>query len=900
MHLKNHAWLGLVAAAFLSGCGGGDGGSSQPPGAQAPSGLSYPAIPALTINVAAAAQTPTVTGTVSSYSVSPALPAGLALNAGSGVINGTPTALSVATNYTVTASNSGGSTSTTVSITVKDVAPAFGYPSSAFIYTKGTPITALAPTSTGGAVVTWSVQPVLPAGLALNASTGAITGSPTAIAAAANYTVTATNSGGNATAILSLTVNDVGPAFSYSPSSLTLSQGLPFTAITPTSTGGAVTTWSVQPALPAGITLNPATGAIGGNPAAVTPRSDYAVTAQNSGGSVVHNISLAVASAVLVDLQLPTGSVPVSATATRLLAGGVQWSLWNATNRTPIARGAGLSTPRPLLAGNTFLVRTTDTVEAHDVADGALLATVPYDGTRSWWALARDGSYFAIGGSSGFTIYSRTGAQRATRAVDYSASLAFADNTTLRIAKAPSGANVFENIDAGDGTLVVSPAFLGTFHSWFGDGQRFFSNTGTTIRVYSLASTQEDIFSLGTLEIYNVSIAGYGGWFTFHDNSYSKPVNIYAVGNSAAPAASFPTPNALEPNIFGGIFAISQGGHQWRIVDLTGNTLNSALVDVPDDISDYGYASFTASDAQHIWLSDSFSRIYDGSTGTSAPQYLGFGSVFDIAASPAKIAIATHGHGIQIYDAQSRVLERAIALHASRLSMSADGSMLAAATSTATSSPQTGDDRTIQLYSLSSGAEINAWPFVVDANNDTTFPRALRLSLNGTTLVIANTAYPAAGGPAIGTGWLPSPDGTYVTDTSGVAGPNMTTNLFQNGVLRQAVPGDAKAWIDDNHLMVNRYAYISTSIWDYNHTEIYDLAGVLQGSVTLAHFPRDVQYAGNNEVYDKVYNDIMSLTSGQVVWTSPNSLPSSVFLKGAVAGNEVVFLTNDAVRIEPR
>ncbi|WP_291274392.1 SMP-30/gluconolactonase/LRE family protein [Flavobacterium sp.] len=55
--------------------------------------------------------------TLTGYSVSPSLPAGLVLNT-DGSITGTPTALSPATNYTITATNAGGSSSYTISIAV--------------------------------------------------------------------------------------------------------------------------------------------------------------------------------------------------------------------------------------------------------------------------------------------------------------------------------------------------------------------------------------------------------------------------------------------------------------------------------------------------------------------------------------------------------------------------------------------------------------------------------------------------------------------------------------------------------------------------------------------------------------------------------------------------------------
>lgn len=61
---------------------------------------------------------PSVTGTVSSYSISPALPDGLVIDTSTGVISGTPSAASAPAVYTVTASNAGGSTTAEVTIEV--------------------------------------------------------------------------------------------------------------------------------------------------------------------------------------------------------------------------------------------------------------------------------------------------------------------------------------------------------------------------------------------------------------------------------------------------------------------------------------------------------------------------------------------------------------------------------------------------------------------------------------------------------------------------------------------------------------------------------------------------------------------------------------------------------------
>lgn len=84
----------------------------------APSSLSYSTPVTYTQNTAITNNVPTVTGTVTSYSILPALPAGLNFNTTTGVISGTPTVASAAANYVVTASNGAGSTTATINITV--------------------------------------------------------------------------------------------------------------------------------------------------------------------------------------------------------------------------------------------------------------------------------------------------------------------------------------------------------------------------------------------------------------------------------------------------------------------------------------------------------------------------------------------------------------------------------------------------------------------------------------------------------------------------------------------------------------------------------------------------------------------------------------------------------------
>ncbi len=112
-------WLPLLAVAFsLSACGGGGNGSkSSGSGGPPPSGLSYTSPQSYDVGTAITPLDPTVTGTVTGYSVAPALPAGLSLDATTGRISGTPTQPVRAT-YTITATNAGGNTTFALTIAV--------------------------------------------------------------------------------------------------------------------------------------------------------------------------------------------------------------------------------------------------------------------------------------------------------------------------------------------------------------------------------------------------------------------------------------------------------------------------------------------------------------------------------------------------------------------------------------------------------------------------------------------------------------------------------------------------------------------------------------------------------------------------------------------------------------
>jgi hypothetical protein len=147
-------------------------------------------------------------------------------------------------------------------------------------------------TATGGAT-SYSATG-LPAGLTVNTATGLISGTPT-VAATTAVTVGATNGGGTGTKALTITVTVAAPVIS----SAATASGKIGTAFSYQimATGGA-TSYSAT-GLPAGLTVNTATGLISGKPTKV---GRFSVTLQ----ALKKGARTATAPAVFTVVQVPT------------------------------------------------------------------------------------------------------------------------------------------------------------------------------------------------------------------------------------------------------------------------------------------------------------------------------------------------------------------------------------------------------------------------------------------------------------------------------------------------------------------------------------------------------------------------------------------------------------------
>jgi hypothetical protein len=175
-----------------------------------------------------------------------------------------------------------------------------------------------------------------------------------------------------------------------------LFKGVVLTPITPSNSGGAITSYSISPALPAGISINSTTGAITGRPTAASSQTNYTITGSNSGGTVTKIISILVNDNAPTDLSYTTPNIfgvnVVITPLTPMVYGGV---VTNYTIEPELPVGLNFDTTTGIISGTptqitanatytvtaiNFMGRTSATI---DITIGGPATNLSYGGNMS-------------------------------------------------------------------------------------------------------------------------------------------------------------------------------------------------------------------------------------------------------------------------------------------------------------------------------------------------------------------------------------------------------------------------------------------------------------------------------------------------------------------------------------
>ena len=369
----------------LAGCAGIVASNSTGSGTPSPLSITTTALPNAQAGTAYSF-TLTATGGTTPYTWSVAagsLPSGLTLNSSTGQLSGTPSQ-SGTFSFTAQVSDPG----TTVQTATKALGLVVSATSTVSITTAvlpsgqvGTAYSATVAATGGSTPYSWSLAAgsSLPAGLSLNSSSGALTGTPSQ-AGTVSFTVQVKDSSSTAqtaTKLFSVTIAAANPnSVSILTASIPNGQvGVAYSAALTAAGGTAPYTWSVAAgSLPAGVTLNSSTGLLSGTPTQagavsitvqVKDSSSTALTATKAFSATISPVGVAALS--ITTASLANGQSGVAYSATLAATGGTTPYSWSVATGSSLPAGLSLSVSSGALSGTptqagtfTFSVQVRD------------------------------------------------------------------------------------------------------------------------------------------------------------------------------------------------------------------------------------------------------------------------------------------------------------------------------------------------------------------------------------------------------------------------------------------------------------------------------------------------------------------------------------------------------------
>ncbi|MBJ29671.1 MAG: hypothetical protein CMB61_06435 [Euryarchaeota archaeon] len=291
-----------------------------------------------------------VGGAVASFEInSTSFPLGLSFNTTNGHFEGIPLLVTNQTTYTVWANNSGGSSSTEVTIWIVGNGIFLSFPTTDLMLTEGVAMQPIAGQTSGSTPESWDIAPDLPSGLLFGEDNGSIWGMPANIQNQTNYTIWANASGAQTSSVvITITVlvdtdgdsiadlydddddddgwndtaeldcgtdplngtstpddtdsdgicdslddsDDRAIALAYPVNSLDLVVNLSVVDLVPITSGGTISSWESGSDMPSGMSLDNSTGVISGTPTEVFNSTAYVIWANNSAFSASFSLNI--------------------------------------------------------------------------------------------------------------------------------------------------------------------------------------------------------------------------------------------------------------------------------------------------------------------------------------------------------------------------------------------------------------------------------------------------------------------------------------------------------------------------------------------------------------------------------------------------------------------------------
>jgi hypothetical protein len=347
-----------------------------------------------------------------------------------------------------------------------------------------------------------------------------------------------------------------------------------------------------------------------------------------------------------------------------------------------------------------------------------------------------------------------------------------------------------------------------------------------------------------------------------------------------------------------GLFSFSTD--QLTVIDLSGATPVSTTYTVPiDDLS--AYAAISASS----WVvGNEHGVIFDGASFAGQPRYLTLGQASSIAAGTGYFSVATASGQILYFDASTDTMVGTINFASSQLSMSSDGTVLAAASTYL--DIQNPPNSTVNVYSLPSANLINSFPFASAA------PVEISLSGSGTVLAMVPSSTSGCDAEAIAvTGGAPiwcattgapntvqiSPNGSLVAASTAPARGGTTTSIYTNGTLTTTVNGWVVGWLDNTRLLADQFGQqnmIPNPV--YLGADIFNSSGTNLGAAPIPQL-QTLQPVTSDSTYSPQTNTILSLTTGATLWASADAAKGDG--EGAITGSQVIFGSGVLVLAQP-